>query len=83
MISVYDEMEDTIDNARLNDECSYDVYSQMVDLIREAEERDLKLCNLVSDMLIEMRDYELIGCCRYEKRARELGIEVNAWEKLS
>jgi hypothetical protein len=31
----------------------------------------------VRHMLVEMLDYELIGCCRYERRARELGIEVD------
>ena len=45
--------------------------------IQEHAERIVELEELVEDMLTEMRDYDLIGCCRYEKRARELGIEVD------
>lgn len=42
------------------------------DLAREND----TLRGLVRDMLTEMVDYEIIGCCRYVKRARELGIEA-------
>ena len=45
--------------------------------IQEHAERIVALEELVEDMLTEMRDYDLIGCCRYEKRARGLGIEVD------
>lgn len=51
---------------------------EYAELIRKAvSAENTKLRDLVRDMLTETLDYDLVGSCRYEQRARELGIEVD------
>ncbi len=58
-------------------EWAYEKQKMVIDrnraLNRAIAERDA----LIRDMYEEMRDYDLIGCCRYEQRMSELGIEVD------
>lgn len=49
-MSVYDDMYGCIEGALSTDTCDYSVYSEMCDLIAEAEAENAKLRELVRDM---------------------------------
>jgi len=55
-VSVYDEMYDCIESARSTDACEYNVYSEMFDLIAEAEAENEKLRGRVFE-LEELTDH--------------------------
>ena len=92
-MSVYDEMYDCIESARSTDACEYHVYSEMFDLIAEAEAESEKLRQLVRDMWRDVPKTESCGwdnsantctgsdeChgeCALWYHMRDLGIEVD------
>jgi len=88
-MSVYDELNDCIESAWSSDSCEYEVYSEMFDLIAEAEYKydnlkaeNEKLRELVRDMWRDgMCDCDEQYTCAeceygYHERMRALGIEM-------
>ena len=85
-MSAYDDMREVIEDARIDDECSYSVYSQMFDLIGDAEEengmlriKNIELRKLATDACTVLRshyDKEWFDGTVLAERMRALGIEV-------
>ena len=75
-MSVYDELNDCIESAWSSDSCEYEVYSEMFDLIADAEYKydnlkaeNAKLRKLVHDMWSD-------GMCGCDEFSRSIGVCV-------
>jgi len=75
-MSVYDELNDCIESAWSSDSCEYEVYSEMFDLIADAEYKydnlkaeNAKLRKLVHDMWSD-------GMCDCDEFSRSIGVCV-------
>lgn len=78
-MSVYDEMYDCIESARSTDACEYNVYSEMFDLIAEAEAESEKLRELVSHLMyVKPADVTAIAhdgkLLRFDEMLAEVGM---------